>query len=464
MKRIPSLILSITACMFIFFPCPASGNDDFISRNLKTFSSFSLNNGIDVHVKSEQHSRIKSLVILIDGGKQLIPAEKAGLDKTALTLMTMESKNFSDTRRRSILKRTSASIAASDGLDYNTYQMKTIDTYFDEVFTLYADLFLNPVFSEELLKEVKTDLINGYKSEMSDGYARVSRAVNTEFFKDHPYESFLLTPETLTSLTREDVLDYYRKIADPSRITVFAVGNYNIKKLKNNLNKTLGKLPTQKKQAKPAPQAFTPAPSPDLIIDVFDDLRDGTSYIRGNFVIAAPTDPGYWATALGLNILSDVLSDLIRTRHNLTYSVWAHPYRRTSNYANISVYRTYDPARALALISQAIEVVLSGKCLSPFGEDEGEEKEYVAIAEALDFYKTAFATSFYSGLQDNTSIALQMADAYALAGDCTGYLYVKKNIDRVTAEEVVEALKAQLIQPQILWAVTAPQETAETVQ
>ncbi len=464
MKRISTTIIFLIAYMFIFFLYPAYSNDDFIARNLKTFKSFTLKNNINVHIKSDNESRINSLVILIEGGKAVLPEEKAGLDRATLNVLTMESKNYSDTRRRSLLKRTSASISSSDGLDYSTYQMKTIDTYFDDVFSLYADLFLNPLFSEKHLIEVKTDLVNAYNAEMSDGYARVSRAVNTEFFKNHPYLSFLMTPDTVDSITRDDVINYYKKnILDPSRITIFAVGNYDLKKLNKKLNATLGKIAPKNKCEKPEPENFHDISSPELIIDIFDDLKDGTSYIRGNFKIAAPTDNKYWATVLGMNILSDVLSDLVRTKNNLAYSVWAYPYSRKSNYANISVYRTNNPASAFELIAKSAEVVLSGRCLSPFNQTE-DGNNYVEISQALDFYKASFSTSFYSGLQDNTSIAIQMANSYSMTGDFTSYLYVKKNIDSIKPEEVIEALKSQLVPTEIQWAVTSPPETAKTLE
>ena len=127
----------------------AHKNSSFITENLKTFHEFKLQNGIPVVVKISKQSRLRSVVLTLQGGKDLVPEEKAGIDTATLKLMNMESEKYSEISRRTILKKSSASIGGSDAIDFSSYTLKTIDLYFDKTFDLYADLFLNPLLSSK---------------------------------------------------------------------------------------------------------------------------------------------------------------------------------------------------------------------------------------------------------------------------------------------------------------------------
>jgi predicted Zn-dependent peptidase len=157
------------------------------------------------------------------------------------------------------------------------------------------------------------------------------------------------------------------------------------------------------------------------------------------------------------------MTDIIRTQNSMVYSVWTHAYGKKSNYASISAFRTNNPIKVVDLIHRSIDIAASGKCLSPFTA-EGTGNDYVPIAEGLPFYKTSFATGFYSGLQNNTSIAKKMADSYMLTNDYTNYLKVMHRIRAVSAEDVQQAIAVYIQNANINWAISAHPETIEMIQ
>ncbi|MCP4714968.1 MAG: insulinase family protein [Deltaproteobacteria bacterium] len=448
--------------VLLLFVNSACVRNTFIKENLKTFQEFRLSNGIPVVVKVTGQSRIRSLVLTLAGGKALVPPEKAGLDKVAFRLMAMESKQFSDVERRALLKRTSASIGAGDGLDYATYSLKTIDAYFDETFRLYADLLMNPVFPEAFFKEIMTNMANAYRGKLTDGYARVSLALNSDFFSGHPYYAHLENPATLENISLSDVKQYYREHIVASGMQLFAVGDYDIDTLRHKLESTFGTLPAGKPVGRTTPFLTLPQESP-LIIDPCESLNPDVSYVRGNFSTIAVTHADYWAVRLAIAIVSDLLSDIVRTKNSLVYSVWAHIYGKKANYGALSAYRTSDPVKLIELMRQAVDIAASGRCVSPWN-DQGSADQYVPIAQALEFYKASFATGFYSGLQTNGSIAAQMANSRIMTGDYTAYLRVMENIGRVTAEDVARVVRTCIKEASVQWAVSAHPETVETLK
>ena len=458
MKKTACLLIpAFLACLFI--SCDQAG---FVKENLKTFHEFKLKNGIPVTVKITEHSRTKSVVCTVRGGKGLVPPEKAGLDKLTLQLMTMESEKYPDVTRRAILKRTSASIGAGDGLDYARYYLKSIDSYFDETFDLYADIFTHPAFSETFFEEVKTNLKNKYLSDLSDGYARVSLSVNRAFFEGHPYYSYLFNTKTIENITLEDVKVFYGNNFVASRMALFAVGDFDISSLKTKLEAAFGNI--EKGEPFNAVSCkFNSSPDPPLSLDPCKDLKKETGYVRGNFEVIPVTHKDYWALVLASSIVSDIMTDLIRTKNSMVYSVWSNVFGKKSNYANISVYRTNNPVKVVELINEAIDIAASGKCVSPY-KGENSSEEYVPVSDGLAFYKTSFSTGFYAGLQTNMSIAMKMADSYIHFGDYTSYLMAMEKIKAVSAKKVQEAVVRYIKTPAKHWAITAHPDTIEIIK
>ena len=431
----------------------AHTNSSFITENLKTFHEFKLQNGIPVVVKISKQSRLRSVVLTLQGGKDLVPEEKAGIDTVTLKLMNMESKKYSEISRRTILKKSSASIGVSDAIDFSSYTLKTIDSYFDKTFDLYADLFLNPAFSQKYFDEIITNMKNSCRSDLTDGYARVSKALNLSFFKDHPYFSYLYNIETLENIKLEEVKAFYSQNYVASRIAIFAVGNFDIKELKSKLDESFGHLKNGKPFDTPEKSFAIQEPLP-LILDSYKELNKGASYVRGNFATVPVTHPDHWAIGIASNILSDILTNIIRTKNSMVYSVWSNNNGKKSNYANISAYRTNDPIKVIDLIKESIDIAASGKCLSPYKGDGGKE-DYIPISAGLEFYKASSSTKYFSGLRTNQAIASRMAGSYMSTGDYTSYLKTMDNINAVTAGEVKTAVRKYFKNNNIWWAVTA---------
>lgn len=425
-------------------------------------TTYTLANGIRVFVQPAPHRRTCSIVCALAGAKQLLPPDRAGLDSATLRLMAMQSQHYSDVARRALLKRTSAKITAAEGLDWCTYSLKTIDTYFDETFALYGDLLCNPVFPEALFEEVITSMRNQHRSELADGFSRVSRAVNRTFFANHPYHAHLDTAASLQRITLEDVRSFYTRLVQAERITVFAVGNFETTALREKFEATLGTLPRGNTQPVPVPPLVKPA-GPVLLLDSYDGLRPDVAYVRGNLPALPVTHTDYWALALATHMLTDGMANLVRTRNGLVYSAWAHLFARQANYATIALYRTGDPAAAVHLVRRSIETLAGGRCLSPV-PDETTGDGYVPIAEALDVYTRAVATDFYSSLQTTDSIALQMAASFALTGDPLDYLQVMNRVAAVTPGQIARVAAGCLQQGPITWAVSAHPETAAALR
>jgi predicted Zn-dependent peptidase len=427
------------------------------SQSLQPFHEFKLNNGIEVFVRQNPLSRMHSIILSINGGAGAVAPQKAGLDKIALQLMCMASERYPDSARRDILKRTSSAITTNTDLDYATIQMQTIDTHFTQTFDLFLNLIMQPTFPPKLFRETVTNAINAYRSNLTDGYARASRVANQAFFAGHPYQAYIDTPATLAGLSLQDIQNFYRSTLVAQRLTVFAAGNFNLDALKERLNATIGSLP----MGSAAPAVSRRFPQSDrtrLILDSNAQLSPDASYLRGDFAIAPPDKADYWPLELAGKLLTDIMNDILRTRQGLVYSTWAAMFSKKANYGTLSAYRTSDPQKAIKLIAAAIDVVAQGKCVSPYSQKE-IPGTYLEIEQALGYYKTAFSTEYYAGIQDNAAVAQRMAAAHNSYGDCRQFLYSVDRVNQVSARDIVRVVKRYMKKGRIIWALSAHPDT-----
>jgi len=449
----------IVCCLFLICAGACAHQPPGETEKLQSFHEFTLRNGIQVVVRQNPLSRVHSIVLNISGGTGAVPAGKAGLDTVALQLLCMASERYPDSVRRDILKRSSSSIQAATDLDFSTVQLKTIDTYFAETFDLFLDLVTNPSFPPELFREAVTNEVNAYRSELTDGYARASRGANQAFFAGHPYESNIKTPSTLNGLTLQDIRDFYRRTLVARRLTIFASGNFKLPALQKRLDETVGSLPAgTAAPAVPRHFASSTRARARLLLDSSGQLSPDVSYLRGNVAIVSPDRDDYYPLELAGRMLTDIMNDILRTRNALVYSAWAAMFEKKANYANLSAYRTSDPAKTIELITTAIDILSQGKCVSPYSQKD-IPGTYIEIDKVLKFYKTAFATEYYAGIQDNAAVALSMAAAYNSRGDCREFLSCIDRVNGITGRDIVRAVKKYLKKGRITWALSAHPDT-----
>jgi len=449
-----------------------------LKKSTAGFHEFSLGNGIPVIVKISTHNSINALSLALKGGGSYAPKDLSGIEEMTLALAQYESKNFTNIAKRTILKETSAMISQSVGLDYSTCDLKTIDGYFDRTFELFADLLINPRFSEEHFREVKTNMVNRFKGNLTDGYSRVSLAINREFLKDHPYEAGLEDLRSYEKMTLADIREYHKNHIIADRMLIVAVGNYDIPDLKTKLEATFGDLAGGEYNA-PLLHDFAAERSIPLILDPTDHLREDVSFVRCNLTGPGFDSDEYWATVLAFRMLRDILFDQVRTKRGLVYSMFSFSLGKLSNYSQISAYRTSDPAQIMGLVGESIDMLAEGRCLAPSVSSSASGKgqigsaapeggagptDYINVAGAIEFYKASFQTEYFQVLEANLPIAGSIIAYQLQTGDYRNYLEAVHRIERISAVDIIEATNDFIKRPGKYCAVSANPAVIERLE
>ena len=455
----------------------AGALNDFAKENLPSFSTARLTNGIPVIIKRSTTNRILSLKVVLRGHVSFTPVAKAGLEAAMLTMLTRGSAHYTYEDFQRTLFETSGSIGAGySSFDMTSFDLVTIDTYFKELFPVFADAFLHPSWNAEEFPRVMNDFELAKQQDENDPYSLAVEKLNNSFFAGHPYAaSWSGVGDSLEGITLDDVKAYYAQNVSAGRIFIVAVGNFDPATLVPLLDTTFGAM-TGTSYTRPAVPSFEGEVKPDLIVQDFP-ASTGLAYVRGDFAMPGADSPDYAPSLVAFSLLDDVLFEIVRTRNGACYSVWSSMHGFTASYGDITVFKTAVPGLVKPLVDQAIAVLASGRSMggnvsaSAAGKSgigsAGEDTTaaaFVPIADALPFYREKALTQFYTGQQTNTSVAAQIASSIVYDGDYRDYLLIRDRIQAVTADDVVRVTKKYLVSNPALWIVLGDPALLKTVK
>jgi zinc protease len=431
--------------------------NSYAEANLGSFSTSVLSNGIPVVIKRNPANRVFSVKTVFMGHTVFTPFEKAGLEAVTLEMLIRGSTSRSYEEVLRILYETSSGIASQSGsYDTTSFDLNTLDQYFERLFPVYLDLLLNPVWDEKEFGQVLNDFNIVLSQSMADPYAEAVRRLHGEMFAGHPYAAEPSgTSASLKAITRDDVISYYKTLLRPERIFVVAVGNFDEEALLEDLEKSLGSLPASGTKI-PEPPLYEAKKT--VLISPFPD-SEGIAHVRADFPLPKAGTREFRAAALGFSMLDDVLFEIVRAREGACYSVWSRAYGYKNPFGSLVVYKTAVPNRVRGLLEESIGVLLGGKCLA--ADTGGDGEAFVDMDKVLEFYKAKYVNAYFLSQQTNASIASQIASSIIAYGDYRAYLLLSDDVAAVTKADIVRVMEGYLRDPEASWVVLGGEDVLE---
>lgn len=434
----------------------------FEQENLKSFTTFTLSNGIPVIVKQSNASQVFNLTLVLRGGSLLTRPETAGFEQVALQTMARGSKTYSYEDIQTLLDETSASIGASSTFEYSTFSLTGLQKYLDTLVPVWSDCIVNPLFSEKDFAQTRSDAQLALQGKEQDPWTKTALVMNREFFGSHPYGNVPEgTLETLASMKLQDLTTWYTELFSANRMFVVAVGAVDPQKLKKELEKSIGKIPDKGVELpKPAPQ-FTAS---SRLVRVEHPASRGLAYLRGDFAAPSPAAPDYMAMNVGLKMVSDLLFNVVRDKYGATYSPASYIRAFPANYGSLVIYKTKVPDKIKSYIDEALSDFATGYCVAIDSTAAEDPSARVPIADALPTYKALFVNEYYQNQQTTAQQAASIISSVILTGDYRSYLKDMTKIESITADQVQQAVSKYLLQGKITWVVTGSQDMIESVK
>ena len=211
-----------------------------------------LDNGLTVVVAPRAGSSVATVEVWIGVGSAQEPTELNGIAHFFEHMIFKGSTRFQDVD--TVVEGWGGSSNASTSFDFTNYYVSVPQEYAEASIDLVADILINGLFpEEELIKERDVVLREGdQRNDNPDSY--LFYQVWDAYYGQHPYgQPILGTEETVSSITRDDFLNWLGTYYVPNNMTVVVAGGVDPDRVLTQIQSSFGGM-----EAKDLP-AFEPS-------------------------------------------------------------------------------------------------------------------------------------------------------------------------------------------------------------
>ncbi len=204
-----------------------------------------LKNGMQVVLAQREGVPTVVVKLMVDAGYSSDQLAAPGTASLAMNMMDEGTRNMSSLAINEKLQFLGANLWTSSDLDMSYVNMNTLKPTLDESLALFADVVLNPAFPEKEFQRLKNEQLDDIQKEKAQPIAMALRAMTKYMYNNgHAYSAPYTGSgyaETVSELSREDMLAFYDKWMKPNNATITVVGDVSLGELTKKLEKYFGK-------------------------------------------------------------------------------------------------------------------------------------------------------------------------------------------------------------------------------
>lgn len=382
-----------------------------------------LSNGVRLLVMEYRRAPVLAVRAVFRGGTAQDPAGKAGAADLMADLMTQGTANMSASQLQEEIDFLGASLSASPAPDYVSVNLDCLAGFSDKGLALLRDVVRSPSFPEQEFGRRKALSMTDLKTLADDPAGIADRVAIEAVFGPHPYGS-LMTQTSLGTLTRDDVVDSYKRIVNPSNMIVMAVGDFKSPAMLTKLKGLFGDWPKGPSAAVKLPIVFNQKPR-TVVVDKADATQAQIRFVRSGISVSSPD---YYAMTVASSALgggfSSRLVDEIRVDKSLTYEI-SSPFSDLM-YGGSFMVTTFTKFETTKAIIDSTREVLSRTAKKGFTREE--------LSRVKGYLVGAFAQQVQA--PESLASRLAVAELYKLPQD-----YLEKYLSRIQAVTITQVNK-----------------------
>jgi zinc protease len=156
------------------------------------------------------------------------PADKAGLASLTRSLLDAGTSELDEQQIADRIADIGAQIGGSTDNDRSALSIRTLSSAAerDAAIELAVGLLAQPSFPADILERERTRAIAGLREALTKPATLAARRFNELLYAGHPYGTST-TPESLQTITRDDLVDFHRQHFGALRASIAIVGDLN---------------------------------------------------------------------------------------------------------------------------------------------------------------------------------------------------------------------------------------------
>jgi len=309
--------------------------------------------GLTAWLVQEPSIPFAAIEIRFRGGASLDAPGKRG----AIHLMTaLLEEGAGDMDARAFARETEG-LATSFGFDASHDEVSVSAQFLtenrDASIALLREALLEPRFDPEAIERVRGQVLSIIASDAKDPNDIASTTFAKLAYGDHPYGSSINgTTDSVTALTRDDLLAAHRAVLARDRIYIGAVGDITPEELAQLVDTLLGDLPATGAPMPPRAEVTIPAGGTTVV-----DFATPQSVALFGQKGIKQSDPDFFAALLlnqviGAGGFESRLMEEVREKRGLTYGVYSYLASR-----DLAEVYMGSVSSANDRIAEAIEVI-----------------------------------------------------------------------------------------------------------
>jgi len=271
----------------------------------------------------EEHSLpFVTLQLLIDSGSRTDPPGQEGLSYMTARGLLLGTSKRNVTAINEELDFMGAALNASSGRDYTTVSLRVLTKDLDKGLDLLMDALTQPTFPDEEIRREVEKTLAAIQSQEDQPDEVAEKAFQRDLFLTSPYAHPVHgTKESLSRLTREALVKFYRAYYHPNHSILTVAGDITADELKVKILPRFTNWPTAEIPEVPFVTTFAKEPK----VTKIDREITQANIILGHVGVSR-NNPDYYALTvmnyiLGGGGFSSRLVEEIRDKRGLAYSV-----------------------------------------------------------------------------------------------------------------------------------------------
>ncbi len=307
--------------------------------------------GITAWLVQEDSIPMLALNIHFRGGGAVEPDDKLGVTNLMMGLLEEGAGNYDSTGFAARAQELAARFSFSGGRDGVDISATVLTEFRAESLDLLALALKQPTFSQEAVERVRAQVISNLRANETDPNWIASREFATRAYAGHPYARPTDgTIETVTALTREDIVTAHRQALSRDRLIVGVVGDITPEELGPLLDRLFEGLPETGPELPPVAEVIDAS---ETVVVPFDSPQ---SVVRFGHSGIPRRDDDFLAAyvmnqVLGAGGYSSRLGEEVREKRGLTYGIYS--YLASSPFGSLYMGAV---ASSNATVAEAIEV------------------------------------------------------------------------------------------------------------
>ena len=326
-----------------------------------------------------------ALSFTFEGGAAQDAEGKAGTAQMMARLLDEGAGDLDSDAFQEALAARAIELSFHTGPDSIGGSLKTLTKHADEAIRLLTLALAEPRFDPAAIERVRAQMIAGLRYQQNDPGVLASRRYFREAFPGHAYgRPSAGTVETLSAITRDDLVAMHRAVIGRGGLKVAAVGAFDEAGITGMIAQAFGGLP-EAGPLKPVP----PTAINELGRRIVVDLDVPQSVIRFGLPGVAWRDPDFIPAyvlnhVLGGGAFTSRLFQEVREKRGLAYSVGTSlvSHRAASMTWGYTATKNERVAEALAVIAEEIARLTQD---GPSDEELQKAKDYLTGSYALGF-------------------------------------------------------------------------------